>query len=137
LRGWLQDVQHVDIENQRVQPGKPTEFNGQKIRQPAHWMFTGGNARTTTQAEYSVGTDSVTLRTTVQSPLAIVSRLHKGVGGGVAWILLTDSFALAMVALGLSGLLLWARGRSPRQVIFSIVGAAVLTILLIGGSAVS
>jgi hypothetical protein len=137
LRSWLQDVRHVDIDNQRVQPGKPVEFNGQKIRQPAHWMFAGGNARTTTQAEYSAGTDSLTLRTTVQSPLAIVSRLHKGVGGGVAWILLTDSFVLAMIALGLSGLLLWARGRSPRQMIFSIVGAAVLVLLLIGGSAVS
>jgi hypothetical protein len=136
LRAWLHDVQHLNIDSQRVQPGRPVEFNGQKIRQPAHWIFVGGNARTSLQAEYSQGTDSLTLRTTVQSPLAIVTRLHKGVGGGVAWILLTDSFALAMIALGISGLLLWSRGRTTRQMVFSIVGVAVIMILLIGGSAV-
>jgi hypothetical protein len=133
---WLRDVEHVNVDTQRVQPGRPVEFNGQKIRQPARWMFMGGNARVTTQAEYNAGADSLTLRTAEQSPLAVMSRLHKGVGGGVIWVLLTDSFAIAMVALGISGLLLWARGRSVRQMAFSIVGVAVLALLLIGGTAV-
>ncbi len=133
---WLRDVEHVNVDNQRVQPGRSVEFNGQRIRQPARWMFMGGNARMTTQAEYNAGAESLTLRTSEQSPLAIMSRLHKGVGGGVIWVLLTDSFAVAMVALGISGLLLWARGRSARQMAFSIVGVAVLTLLLIGGAAV-
>jgi hypothetical protein len=44
---------------------------------------------------YSEGENSITVRTSVQSPLAVMSRLHKGVGGGLSWILLTDSFALA------------------------------------------
>jgi hypothetical protein len=73
----------------------------------------------------------------VQSALAVLERLHKGVGGGVAWILLGDSFALAMIALGISGLLLWSRGRSLRQMIFSIVGVALLVLLVIGGSAIA
>jgi len=136
LRAWLHDAQHLKIDSQRIQPGRPIEFNGQKIRQPAHWMFVGGNARTSLQADYAVGVDSITLRTSVQSPLAIMGRLHRGVGGGVAWILLTDSFALAMIALGVSGLILWSRGRTTRQMIFSIVGVAVIVILLIGGSTV-
>jgi len=74
--------------------------------------------------------------TTEQSPLAVLTRLHKGVGGGLAWILLTDTFALAMVARGISGILLWARGRSAKQMAFSVVGAAALVLLLIGGAAV-
>ena len=60
----------------------------------------------------------------------------EGVGGGIAWILLGDSFALAMVALGISGLMMWARGRSVRQMAFSIVGAGVVVLLVIGGIAV-
>ena len=36
---------------------------------------------------------------------------------------------------GLSGLLLWGRGRSLRQMIFSIAGVALLGLLLIGGAA--
>ncbi len=136
LRAWLRDVQHLPIDAERVQPGRPVKFNGQDIPQPAHWNFSGGNARVSVQAEYSEGAPAITVRTTSQSALAVLGRLHKGVGGGVAWILLSDSFALAMIALGISGLLLWARGRRPRQLVFSIVGAAVLLLVLVGGGAV-
>jgi len=136
LRAWLRDAEHIAIENQRVQPGRPIEFNGQTIRQPARWTFMGGNARTTIQAEYSVGANSLTVRTSLQSPLAVLTRLHKGVGGNVAWILLVDSFALAMVALGISGLIMWARGRTLQQALFSIVGVAVIVVVLIGAGQV-
>jgi hypothetical protein len=136
LRDWLRDAQHLDIERQRIEAGKAVEFNGQRIPQPAHWMFLGGNAHTTLQGDYSEGANLITLRTTIQSPLAVMSRLHKGVGLGLSWILLTDSFALAMVVLGISGLLLWSRGRTKRQMVFSVVGAAVVIVVLIGGHAV-
>jgi len=136
MRSWLRDMQKLDIDNVRVMRAQPVEFNGQKIKPPARWMFSGGNARVSTQAEYSEGNASITVSTTEQSPLAVLTRLHKGVGGGLAWILLTDTFALAMVALGISGILLWARGRSAKQMAFSVVGAAMLVLLLIGGAAV-
>ena len=136
MRAWLHDAQHLDIDNVRVTSGQAIEFNGMTIKPPARWMFSGGNARVSIQAEYSEGNASMSVRTTEQSPLAVLTRLHKGVGGGVAWILLGDTFALAMVVLGISGILLWARGRSAKQMAFSVVGAAMLVLLLIGGSAV-
>ena len=132
----MPDVQQVDVDSQHIQRAPPTDFNGQTIQPATRWMFNGGNARTATQAEYREGDASLTLRTTRQSPLATLLRLHKGVGGGVAWIVLTDSFAFALVALGISGLLLWGRGRSVRQMIFSAVGAALIVVLLVGGAAV-
>lgn len=136
LRDWLRDEQHVPIDSARTQPGAAAELNGQRIRQPGRWLFSGGNAREAWTAEYTPGNVTVQVRNSIQSPLAVMSRLHKGVGSGIAWILLTDSFALAMVALGISGLLLWARGRSARQIVFSVVGVAVIALLLIGGSAI-
>jgi len=175
LRAWLRDEQHIDVENQRVPPGRGgesrgaesrggqsqrgdprggeaggqrggdsrggdsrgSETGGQRSAQQGRWNFAGGNARVVTQVEYVEGAPTATVRTNVQSPLAVLNRLHKGVGGGVAWILLGDSFALAMIALGISGLILWSRGRSLRQMIFSIVGVALLVLLVIGGSAIA
>jgi hypothetical protein len=133
LRAWLRDEQHLDVESQRAPPGRGAS---QRAPQQARWNFTGGNARVVTQVEYVEGAPSATVRTNVQSPLAVLERLHKGVGGGVAWILLGDSFALAMMALGISGLILWSRGRSLRQMIFSIVAVALVVLLAIGGSAI-
>jgi hypothetical protein len=130
IREWLRVQQHIEVENQRG-PGRGGDSQGR-----GRWMFAGGNARVTTQVEYVPGASTVTIRKTQQSPLAVLERLHKGVGGGIAWILLGDSFALAMVALGISGLILWARGRSVRQMVFSIVGAGVVVLLVIGGIAV-
>jgi hypothetical protein len=137
LRDWLRDEQHVPIDSIRNQAAAPGELNGQHVRQPGHWAFSGGNARVVWTAEFTPGNSTVQIRSTVQSPLAVMSRLHKGVGGGVPWILLTDSFALALVCLGISGLLLWARGRSVRQMVLSTVGVAVIALLVFGGMAVA
>ncbi len=117
LRAWLRAEQHIVFDNQRVQSGRPVEFKWPENPPTAHWTFLGGNARTVILAEYSVGANTLTVRTTQQSPLAVLIRLHKGVGGGIAWMLLVDSFAVSMMALGISGLVLWARGRSSRQMI--------------------
>jgi hypothetical protein len=127
----------ADAARDAAQPSsRGAESEGQRGGQGGRWMFAGGNARITTQVEYVPGASTVTIRKIQQSPLAVLERLHKGVGGGIAWILLGDSFALAMIALGISGLIMWARGRSVRQMVFSIVGVAAVVLLVIGGSAI-
>jgi hypothetical protein len=136
VHAWLADHRFA-ADSQRVQDGGTREIAGERVRQPARWMFGGGNARESWNAEYVAGNATLSLRTTQHSPLAVMSRLHKGVGGGVPWTLLTDSFAIALVALGITGLMLWARGRSARQVAFSVVGASAAAIVLLGGLAIA
>jgi hypothetical protein len=135
LQTWLANSRHLQLEMQRGAPGRP-RGEGRGEGRAARWTLTGGNARTTTQVEYTPGSETVVIRNTVQSPLAVLERLHKGVGGGVAWILLSDSFALGMVALGASGLIMWSRGRTARQMMVSIVGVAAVVFILIGASAI-
>jgi hypothetical protein len=142
MRDWLRDTQHIDVEIQRARGadgGRRSEGGAGGGGAPGgskRWMFNGGNARILTQVEYTEGALTATVRKSANSPLAIISRLHKGVGGGVPWILLTDSFAVAMVLLGVSGIILWARGRTVAQMALSIMGVAVVVLLVIGGSAV-
>jgi hypothetical protein len=130
------DSRGSEAGGQRGGDSRGTEAGGSRFVQQSRWNFTGGNARVVTQVEYVEDAPTATVRTNVQSPLAVLNRLHKGVGGGVAWILLGDSFALAMIALGITGLVLWSRGRTLRQMIFSIVGVAFVVLLAIGGSAI-
>jgi len=135
LRSWLANSQHLQLEMQRSPQGRP-RGEGRGDGRSGRWVLSGGNARNTTLVEYTPGSETAVIRNTVQSPLAVFERLHKGVGGGVAWILLSDSFALSMVALGASGLIMWSRGRTPRQMMVSIVGAAAVVFILIGASAI-
>ena len=70
-----------------------------------------------------------------RSPLAAFNRLHKGVGGGWMWILLADSFAIGMLLLGLSGIWMWIRGRTPKQMVASVMGLSVLVLVIVLGPA--
>ena len=136
---WLRDVQHLDVTAQQRPPGGGgggRRGGGEGGGAPKRWMFNGGNARIVIQVEYVEGASTLTVRKSQNSPLQVLERLHKGVGGGVAWILLGDSFAVAMVLLGISGILLWARGRTARDMAFSILGVALVVLLVIGGSAI-
>lgn len=136
LKDWLSNSQHLQLDVQRGGPGGAQGRGDRQGGNGNRWTFAGGNARTTIQAEYIPRSENATIRTNVQSPLAVFERLHKGIGGGIGWILLSDSFAVGMVALGLSGLIMWSRGRTLLQMAFSIVGVAVVVVALIGGSAI-
>ena len=136
VRDWLRDTQHVPVDSFRAQPGGPMETGGQKMRGAAKWTFNGGNARIVWMAEYVPGNATVEVRNVEQSPLATLIRLHKGVAGSALWILLTDTFAIGMVMLGVSGIVMWGSGRSAKQMVFSVFGVALIVLLLVAASVV-
>jgi uncharacterized protein len=134
LLAWLANSQQFHLEMQRGPQGQRAAQGTD--RRANHWMLVGGNVRTTIQGEYTPGASSLTVRTSEQSPMAVLSRLHKGNGGGVIWTILSDSFALGMIALGISGLIMWSRGRTPAQMVLSVVGVAVLVLGLVTASVI-
>ena len=95
------------------------------------WTLSGGTAADSWQLEYTPGHESAELKRSHQTFLAAINRLHKTVGGGIGWRVLADSFAIAMVLLGLSGIWLWARGRSYRQMLLSVFCASATAFLLV------
>ena len=135
FQAWLARSQHLRLQIQRAPQARAPRGGDRADAMPARWVLSGGNARTTIQAEYNLASDTALIRTSIHSPVDVLERLHKGIGGGIAWILLSDSFAVGLVALGLSGLAMWSRNRTARQMVLSIAGGSAVVLLVIGASA--
>jgi len=139
LRAWLRTTQALDAQVVRTsspagaKPGAPAVGNG--VAQPAKWTLSGGDASVSWSLEYIPGNHTAEVKRSRHSLLAALGRLHKGVGGGRAWTLIADSFAIGMLLLGLSGLWMWARGRNARQLVVSVLGVSLLVLLAVLGPA--
>jgi hypothetical protein len=133
LSGWLREARGLDTRAMRTSKPAEARLAGRPVQEPARWNLSGGSARSSWSLEYIPGNATAEVKQSRHSPLAAFNRLHKGVGGGWAWSLLADSFAVGMVLLGLSGLWMWARGRTARQMVASVAGlsAAVLALVLV------
>ena len=128
---WLKANRGLDA--QVIRKGPP---GGNAGGGPApKWTLSGGSATEAWTVEYTPGQDVAELKQMRHSPLAAVSRLHKGVGGGWAWLLLADSFAIGMLLLGLSGLWMWLRGRGPKEMLVSVFALSVAVLAVVLGPA--
>jgi uncharacterized protein len=134
---WLRQTQGLDAQVIRKGPpgGGRDARGGQDGKQAPKWSLSGGTATNSWSLEYSPGQDKAELKRSSHTSLAALNRLHKGVGGGWAWLLLADSFAIGMLLLGLSGIWMWIRGRTPKQMVASVMGLSVLVLVIVLGPA--
>ena len=88
---------------------KSERFMGKDYVAVDKWelAFNQPNGRLT--VEYVKGSASVAVRQEAQNVLGIIKSLHKGSGVGLGWILFMDSIAGALIAMSLTGFLLWSR----------------------------
>ena len=129
---WLRNHQQLDA--QVIRKGGP---GGGEGKPAPKWTLSGGSAGSSWALEYVPGNESATLKHSRHSPLAAFNRLHKTVGGGLSWVLLADSFAIGMLLLGLSGIWMWARGRSWREMALSVMGLSTLVFVAVLGLALA
>jgi len=124
---WLRAEQGLDA--QVIRKGPPG-----KDGKPAKWTLGGGTASDSWSLDYVPGEERLELKRSSHTVLAALNRLHKGYGSQW-WILLADSFAIGMILLGLSGIWMWARGRSAKQMVLSVMGLSTLLFLAVLGLA--
>ncbi len=138
LAAWLHQEHGLQALSKRVQPPKDKVPVGNgNGAQPEKWTLSGGSARDGWNVEYSAGDASLEVKRTAHDWLSAFNRLHKSQGGGLAWIALGDSFALGMIFLGLSGLVLWARGRTPKQMVVSVLSLGIVVLAIVLGPALA
>ncbi|MEO6366012.1 MAG: PepSY-associated TM helix domain-containing protein [Luteimonas sp.] len=135
LTQWLRETHRLDTQVMRKAKPDGAKLGGVEVAQPAKWNLSGGSARASWSLEFVPGNATAEVKQSRHTTLAAFNRLHKGVGGGVAWILLADSFAIGMLLLGLSGLWMWARGRTAKQMVVSVLGLSVLMLAAVLGPA--
>ena len=136
VAAWLEREHGLSALAIRPKPGGgPTRVGKADAEQPEQWTLSGGSATEGWSAEYARGDASLEIERTQFSVVAALSRLHKSAGGGIGWILLGDSFAIAMVLLGITGIVMWARGRRPRDMVFSVLGVSILVTTVVLGAA--
>lgn len=124
---WLRAEQGLDA--QVIRKGPPG-----KDGKPAKWTLGGGTASDSWSLDYVPGEERLEVKRSSHTVLAALNRLHKGYGSKW-WILLADSFAIGMILLGLSGIWMWARGRSAKQMVLSVMGLSTLLFLAVVGLA--
>jgi len=132
---WLQTQLSIDREASKVstEPAKTVIWSGQSFQQPSLWKVDFHNPKQSVNAEYWVGNTFVSIKRQDANVFAFITRLHKGVGMGTAWILLADTLAGGLVFLSLTGLLLWTKLHGPRLVMAGLgltsLGLAVFDVL--------
>ena len=123
---WLRETRQLEASNIR-KGGRGGDDN-----QPPKWNLSGGTAGNSWSLEYTPGSDRAEVKRSSHTLLAAFNRLHKGVGSPW-WTLLADSFAIGMLLLGLSGIWMWSRGRSPLDLLMSVMGLSTLVFIAVIG----
>ena len=113
---WLQAQLSIDREPNKIstEPAKAVTWAGHNLQQPSQWRVDFHSPQRSVSAEYWVGNAYVSIKRQDANVFAFLTRLHKGVGMGVGWVLLADTLAGGLVFLSLTGLLLWTRLHGSR-----------------------
>jgi uncharacterized protein len=98
----------------KKEEGSKKAFLGKVRTEAPKWslQFTHSNGRI--MVAYIPGSTSVAVRQDATNALGFVKNLHKGTGVGLAWVLFMDSIAGALIAMSLTGFLLWSRLHGSR-----------------------
>lgn len=89
-------------------------FMGKERQEAEKWAQAFNAPNGTVTVEYVPGGASVSVKQEAQNVLGLIKNLHKGVGASPAWVLFIDTIAGALVAMSLTGFLLWSRLHGTR-----------------------
>lgn len=104
--------------------GQPKSFLGQERPEAQQWELNFNHVNGRVTVEYVEGSGSVAVSQTNQNLLGTLKNLHKGTGAGVAWILFIDTIAGALIAMAITGFLLWSRLHGGRLLAGSLLLAS-------------
>jgi hypothetical protein len=109
----------------RTEPAARVYWSGTAVRQPPLFRAFFASPQRSFVAEYWQGNTYVTVKQQDPNFFAYLTRLHTGAGASAAWVLLVDTLAGGLIALALSGVLLWSRLHGPRLLALGLMGTCI------------
>lgn len=111
------------------EPAGPKAMLGRTLPEAERWtrVFSQPDAKVT--VSYLPGAPAATVKTESVGALATIKNLHKGTGLGIGWVLLLDTIAGALIAMSLTGILLWSRLHGPRLLALALAGGCIAAAL--------
>lgn len=99
-------------------------FLGRERSEAEKWelSFNHPNGRLT--VEHVKGSASVSVKQSSQNLWGFLKNLHKGSGVGLVWVLFMDTIAGALVAMSITGFLLWTRLHGTRLLAGAIMAGS-------------
>lgn len=132
---WLGERLRLDATRARItrEPAQPVSWGGQSVMQPEHWQIRFVAPRYNVTADYWKNANTVRVARNDHGWLTVLQNLHRSNGVGVAWVLLADSVAGALVLLSVTGVLLWTELNRRRTVGFAIFATSLVTFIVVAG----
>jgi hypothetical protein len=114
LRGQLS----IDRPAERVrrEPARRVPWGDRSVMQPERWEVRFSAPNYSVIAEYWAGANVVEIKRQQRGPVGTLEALHRAVGAGPVWTLFSDSVAVSLVFLSLTGMLLWLKIERRRAI---------------------
>jgi uncharacterized protein len=109
----------------RMQAAKTVIWNDRPVQKPAEWTVTLSKPDVDVSVTYTQGNRFAEVKRVERNFWGVLTRLHKGDGAGVGWVLLVDTLAGALVTLCVTGFLLWSRLHGPRLAALGLITAVI------------
>ena len=111
----------------KTEPAGDIIWNGRTVRRPEQWTITLTGPQKQATASYWRGDRTIEIKRLDANLLGTLTRFHRAVGVGVVWILVMDTIAGSLIALSITGLLLWSQMRPWRLASIGVtLGAATI-----------
>lgn len=104
--------------------GERVRLMGADVQEAVVWKQAFNGANGVLNVEYSPGAAAVKATKSEQNLWGLMKNIHKGSGMSWMWVLFIDTMAGGLIAMALTGALLWSRLHGPRLAAVGIVTAS-------------
>lgn len=133
LAEFLRAQMHIDhpAVGIRREPARPVPWGERSVMQPERWELRFLAPDHIVTAEYWKGDNAVEVKRQRRGPVGTLTGLHMALGTSLSWVLVSDSVAIGLIFLSITGFLLWLKLERRRMIGIVVFAASLLTVVAV------